>query len=220
MNKLLQRIRSNPNLLIRILVLYYIVGIVLFLVEGTRSIFVSLTPLSLIMSFLVVLVFQPSWSQRLGVAFLTVFLTAIFVEIVGVQTGVLFGEYSYGKALGIKILDTPVMIGLNWLILIYCTSAIVNHLFSNRISRILLGAGLMVVYDLVLEYLAPVMDMWSWRTSYPGFRNFFMWFLVSLVFHSLFQWLNLNIENRLARFLFLIQFLFFCGIAIYISLIR
>ncbi len=135
MNKLLQRIRSNPNLLIRILVLYYIVGIVLFLVEGTRSIFVSLTPLSLIMSFLVVLVFQPSWSQRLGVAFLTVFLTAIFVEIVGVQTGVLFGEYSYGKALGIKILDTPVMIGLNWLILIYCTSAIVNHLFSNRIIQ-------------------------------------------------------------------------------------
>ena len=81
--------------------------------------------------------------------------------------------------------------------------------------RILIGAGLMVVYDLVLEYVAPVMDMWSWQTRYPGVRNFLMWFLVALVFHSLFQWLNLKIENRPARYLFLIQFLFFCGIAMH-----
>ena len=215
MNKLLRHIRSSPRFLIGILVLYYVVGMILFLVEGTRSIFSSLTPLSLIMSFLAVLVIQPSWSPKLGLAFLTVFLAAIFIEIMGVQTGVLFGEYTYGKALGIKILDTPVMIGLNWLILIYCTSAIVNHFFSNRIIRILIGAGLMVVYDLVLEYVAPVMDMWSWQTRYPGVRNFLMWFLVALVFHSLFQWLNLKIENRPARYLFLIQFLFFCGIAMH-----
>ncbi len=215
MNKLLQHIRSNPGLLIGILVLYYVVGIMLFLVEGTRSLFGSLTPLSLIMSFLAVLAFQPSWSPRLGLAFLTVFGLAVFVEIMGVQTGVLFGEYVYGKALGLKILDTPVMIGLNWLILVYCTTAIVNHGFKNKITRIISGAGLMVFYDLVLEYVAPVMDMWSWPTRYPGVRNFLMWFLVALIFHSLFQWLNLKIENRPARYLFLIQFLFFSGIALY-----
>ncbi len=215
MNKLLQHIRSNPGLLIGILVLYYVVGIMLFLVEGTRSLFGSLTPLSLIMSFLAVLAFQPSWSPKLGLAFLTVFGLAVFVEIMGVQTGVLFGEYVYGKALGLKILDTPVMIGLNWLILVYCTTAIVNHSFKNKITRIISGAGLMVFYDLVLEYVAPVMDMWSWPTRYPGVRNFLMWYLVALVFHSLFQWLNLKIENRPARYLFLIQFLFFSGIALY-----
>ncbi len=137
MNKLLQHIRSNPGLLIGILVLYYVVGIMLFLVEGTRSLFGSLTPLSLIMSFLAVLAFQPSWSPRLGLAFLTVFGLAVFVEIMGVQTGVLFGEDVYGKALGLKILDTPVMIGLNWLILVYCTTAIVNHSFKNKITRII-----------------------------------------------------------------------------------
>ena len=220
MNKQLRHIRSSPRLMIGILVLYYIVGMILFLVEGTRAIFSILTPLSLMMSFLAVLIYQLSWSPRLVLSFLTVFLAAIFIEIMGVQTGVLFGEYVYGKALGIKILDTPVMIGLNWLILIYCTSAIINHFFSNRIIRIMFGAGLMVVFDLVLEYVAPVMDMWSWQTRYPGFRNFLMWFLVASIFHSLFQWLNLKIENRPARYLFLIQFLFFSGIALVTALVR
>jgi uncharacterized membrane protein len=220
MNKQLRHIRSSPRLMIGILVLYYIVGMILFLVEGTRAIFSILTPLSLMMSFLAVLIYQLSWSPRLVLSFLTVFLAAIFIEIMGVQTGVLFGEYVYGKALGFKILDTPVMIGLNWLILIYCTSAIINHFFSNRIIRIMVGAGLMVVFDLVLEYVAPVMDMWSWQTRYPGFRNFLMWFLVASIFHSLFQWLNLKIENRPARYLFLIQFLFFSCIALVTALVR
>lgn len=218
MNKQLRHIRPSPRLMTGILVLYYLVGMILFLAEGTRTIFSILTPLSLIMSFLAVLIYQPSWSPRLVLAFLAVFLAAIFTEILGVQTGVLFGEYVYGNALGIKILDTPLMIGLNWLILIYCTSAIANHFFSKRIIRIVVGAGLMVVYDLVLEYVAPAMDMWSWQTRYPGIRNFLMWFLLAFIFHSLFQGLNLKIENRPARYLYLIQFLFFSGIAVVTTL--
>ncbi len=37
----------------------------------------------------------------------------------------------------------------------------------------------MVGYDLILEYVAPVMNMWSWDTPYPGIRNFIMWFLLA-----------------------------------------
>jgi putative membrane protein len=57
--------------------------------------------------------------------------------------------------------------------------------------------------------------MWSWETPYPGIRNFAMWFLMALVFHTLFQSLDLRIVNKPARYLFLIQFLFFACIAIY-----
>jgi len=131
-----------------------------------------------------------------------------------VNKGTLFGRYYYGNALGIKILDTPILIGLNWLILVYCTSAIVNHFAKKKITRIFLGALLMVAYDVLLEYVAPAMDMWSWETRYPGIRNFVMWFLTALVFHVLFQLLDLKIENKPARYLFLIQILFFCGIVL------
>jgi putative membrane protein len=212
---ILDKIWHKHNLIIVLLILFYAVGTGLFMIEETRHLFKFLTPFSLILSFGAVLVMHKKWSGRLALAFMIVFLASLFIEIIGVRTGVLFGEYVYGSALGIKIMDTPVMIGLNWLLLVYCTSALVNYYPLNKISRIFLGAGLMVIYDLVLEYVAPVMDMWSWQIRYPGIRNFGVWFLTAMVFHALFRLLDLKIENKAARFLFLIQILFFCGIALH-----
>ena len=215
MDQILEKVRGRPKLVIAFFILYYAVGLGLFMIPITRQLFSRLTPLSLILTFAIIMVFHNTWKWKTIMAFVIVFLAAIFIEIAGVQTGILFGSYEYGDALGIKVSDTPVIIGLNWLFLIYCTSAIVNTLSIPRIARILIGSGLMVAYDLVLEYVAPVTDMWSWETSYPGIRNFGMWFLVSLVFHSLFQWLDLRIKNKPAPYLFLIQFLFFGIIALY-----
>ncbi len=210
-----ERAWHKHNLIIFLLVLFYAVGLGLFMIGETRHLFRFLTPFSLVLSFLAVLVMQKEWSVKLALAFVIVFSASLLIEIIGVRTGVLFGEYTYGSTLGIKILDTPVMIGLNWLLLVYCTSALVNAYPLSKASRILLGAALMVIYDLVLEYVAPVMDMWSWQTRYPGIRNFGMWFLIAGLFHFLFRLFNLHIENKPARFLFLIQILFFFGIALY-----
>ena len=215
MEKSLEQIRRKPQLLIGFLILYFSVGIFLYFLEGTRTLFSTLTPWSLILSFGLVLVFQKEWSLKLGIVFALVFTISLIIEIIGVNTGVLFGTYEYGPALGPKILDTPFLIGLNWLILIYCSEAIVNHHFSQKITRVLAGSLLMVVYDLILEYVAPHMDMWFWDRPYPGVRNFLMWFLLALFFHLLFQYSGLRITNKPARYLFLIQFLFFCVLAIF-----
>ena len=210
----LENLRHRPQLLIGILVLYYSVGTLLFQFSETRILFGTLTPWSLILSFSAVLVFQKELSLKLVIAFVVVFTTALIIEIIGVNTGVLFGSYKYGPALGPMILRTPVLIGLNWLILVYCSVAIVNHHFTHKITRVLAGSLLMVTYDLILEYVAPIMYMWSWDASYPGIRTFVMWFVVAIFLHLLFQWLGLRINNKPARYLFYIQFLFFCVIAI------
>jgi putative membrane protein len=210
----LENLRRKPQLLTGILILYFSVGILLFLVGETRALFVRLTPLSLILSFAAVLVFQKGFSLKTGIAFVLVFVTALGIEIIGVNTGALFGSYEYGSTLGPMILHTPILIGLNWLILVYCTAAIVNPYFTRKISRVLAGSLLMVAYDLIMEYVAPVMDMWSWDAPYPGIRNFGMWFVVALALHLITQWLDPGIENKPARYLFLIQFLFFCVIAV------
>jgi putative membrane protein len=214
------RIWHKPHIIIGLLILYYAVGTGLFLIQDTRPLFKFLTPLSLIMSFGAVLVVHKDWSWKLVIAFVMVFVTSFIVEIIGVRTGVLFGEYVYGRTLGAKVLDTPILIGLNWLLLVYCTSAVVHHFHLNKTAGLFSGAGLMVVYDGVLEYVAPVMDMWTWKTPYPGIRNFLMWFLLALLFHALFRVLHLHIENKPARYLFFIQFLFFCGMALHTFLTR
>jgi putative membrane protein len=205
----LERIQRNPQWLIGFLILFYAVGVLLFLVEKTRPLFSLLTPFSLILTFGAVLLFQKNMSGKLVMAFIAVCIATFIIEMAGVHTGVLFGNYVYGNALGKKILDTPILIGLNWLILTYCTTAIVNYHFSGRIQRMLMGSVMMVAYDVLLEYVAPVTDMWSWDTPYPGIRNFLMWFIIAMVLHFVFQILDLKIENKPARYLFLVQLLFF-----------
>jgi putative membrane protein len=210
----LKNLRHHSQLLIGILILYFTVGILLFLVGETRALFVKLTPFSLILSFAAVLVFQREFSLKTGITFLLVFVISLVIEIIGVNTGALFGSYKYGPALGPMILHTPFLIGLNWLILVYCSAAIANHHFSRKISRVFAGSLLMVAYDVIMEYVAPVMNMWSWTTPYPGIRNFVMWFVVAMALHLITQWLDPKIDNKPARYLFFIQFLFFCVIAI------
>ena len=186
----LEILYRKPVILTGILILFYSVGLGLYFIPQTRSLFNILTPFSLMLSFGAVLLFQKKWTTGLGISFGIVFVGSIIIEILGVSTGILFGEYVYGSSLGLKIFDTPILIGLNWLILIYCTASIVNHIFKNIVIRILAGSALMVTYDVLLEYVAPVMDMWFWESRYPGIRNFLMWFFVALIFHTLFQKLN------------------------------
>lgn len=210
----LDSIRKRPGLLIGFLILYFSVGITLFLVDATRPLFTILTSWSLLLTFSAVLIFQKEWSLKLGLAFMLVFVSTLMIEIIGVNTGVLFGSYIYGPAFGPRILHTPILIGLNWLILVYCSAAITNKYLKNKASRIVTASLLMVGYDLILEYVAPIMDMWSWETPYPGIRNFLMWFLTAILMHLIFHWLGLRISNKPARYLFYIQVSFFGIIAI------
>lgn len=76
----------------------------------------------------------------------------------------IFGTYNYGNALGIKILETPILIGFNWLFLTYCFS-FWDHLGLKSIFVIILAPLLMVLYDLALEHVAPALNMWSWEQN-------------------------------------------------------
>ncbi|MFN2335752.1 MAG: carotenoid biosynthesis protein, partial [Bacteroidales bacterium] len=57
-------------------------------------------------------------------------VTSFLIEAVGVNTGRIFGTYTYGKALGPALWNTPVIIGLNWFLLIYCTNVISRQIWG------------------------------------------------------------------------------------------
>jgi putative membrane protein len=132
-----------------------------------------------------------------------------FVEVAGVLTGVVFGEYSYGSALGFKIMGTPPLIGLNWLMLIYAVYLIMNKVQINTILKILLGSTLMVVYDIIMEPVAINLDMWSWGGITIPIQNYIAWFVISAVMLSIFYITKLKYRNKVAPSLFFVQMAFF-----------
>ncbi|NLZ95187.1 MAG: carotenoid biosynthesis protein, partial [Bacteroidales bacterium] len=147
-----------------LLAIFFSVGLVGMLLPATNSFFLQLTPLALLLSFIVLALSDQSRQRGKLIAYLLfIYITSFAIEVAGVHTGLLFGAYSYGDNLGIKLWKTPLIIGANWFFLVYTTAAILEKTKMNSTMKILLASLAMLVYDIVMEQVAPKMDMWSWK---------------------------------------------------------
>ena len=70
------------------------------------------------------------------------------------QFGIPFGQYLYGDNLGIKFFDVPLVLGLNWLLLVYVSLNLVSIFKLSIFKQSLLVATLMLLIDSVIEPIA------------------------------------------------------------------
>ncbi len=194
---------------------FYIVGFLLFAIPYTRALFFSITALSILLVVAAIFLHHKRWNMSTIVVFSIIAIGSFFLEVAGVATGTIFGHYNYDESLGVKLFDVPLLIGINWVYLIYASQAIIAKMTNNVLLRIFGGALLMVGYDSIMELAAPPMQMWHFDRFYPPIENFAIWFLASLVFHSLVVALKIDVDNKAARMLFGIQILFFSSIAVF-----
>lgn len=195
--------------------IFYAVGFLLFCIPYTRPFFFSITPISILLVVVAIFLHHKKWNQSTIIVFSIIAVGSFFLEVVGVATGTIFGNYGYGGTLGFQIFHVPLLIGLNWVYLIYASQAIITRITSNVYLRIIGGASLMVAYDAMIEFAAPPMQMWNFENFYPSIQNFMVWFLASLLFHYLLVTCNVSVNNKAAQALFGIQFLFFSLITLY-----
>lgn len=194
---------------------FYAVGLLLFMLPPTRPLFVHITAPSILLVIIAVFYHHKRWNIKTIWLFAGVAVSSFLIEAKGVAGGELFGHYQYDSALGIKLFHTPLMIGLNWLFLVYASNSIATRITHHALYKIVLGAMLMVAYDMVMELAAPPMKMWHFDTFYPPMENFIMWFAVSCLFHTLFAIFRIDTDNAPARALFWMQILFFTIISLY-----
>ena len=196
-------------------IIFYCVGLGLYLTPYTHDLFILITPYTLVLVIAAIFLHHKEWSIKTIVVFASIFVLSIITEIIGVATGKLFGMYAYGKGLGIKIVDVPVIIGLNWVFLVYASNSIISKYTAKNIPIIVGAASLMLLYDIILEKVAPLMDMWVFSKNDPPVSNYVVWFLLALLFNWVIQKFEVNTQNRPARWLFFIQIVFFLIIAIH-----
>ena len=106
------------------IVLWYLVGIAGFTIRPLQPLFQKLTPFGMLMAATLLMFFHEPKDKRSGLIFLGIILFGFVIELIGVNTQAIFGFYIYGNSLGPKLWNTPIIIGLNWLVLIYCISAL------------------------------------------------------------------------------------------------
>ncbi len=172
------------------------------------------------------------WTQNEKNKYFFLFLIACFcvgivVEMIGINTGMLFGDYTYGNVLGFKVQKVPLLIGANWFIIIYCSGISIHTLLMKAInsisadtgknpmalkavSVIIDGATLAVFFDWLMEPVAVKLGYWVWNGDGTiPFYNYLCWFLVSILLLSVFHFLKFNKHNKFAVNLLLIQLMFF-----------
>ena len=217
---------NNQTTIKALLIIFFSVGVVGMLLPTTNSYFLQLTPLALLLSFTVLALSDESKQRgkqrdtnrgKLIAYLLFIYITSYAIEVAGVHTGLLFGEYAYGDNLGVKFWGTPLIIGANWFFLVYTTAAIFEKTNMSEALKILLASLSMLLYDVVMEQVAPKMDMWSWKQVEVPFQNYFTWFVIAVAFHIGLKLLKIKIKNGLAFAVLLCQFIFFVLLLIFLA---
>jgi len=198
---------SRQKFSIVLIWLFHVSGLV-GIIYSDASWFIKATPLNLLLSFSLLMV-NTAWSRKTFTLVLLCFSTGMLAEIIGVHYGFLFGEYTYGKALGIKFLEVPILIGINWCILVFITGFIAAFFVNTLWAKTLLGVFLMLFLDLVIEPVAPVLDFWTFESGIASFHNYFGWAVVALPLQFIFHKYTPKMKGPFPFHLFILQFLFF-----------
>ncbi len=198
---------TKQSLSIGLIWIFHISGLI-GIIYSNASWFIRATPFNLLLSGALLIV-NVEWDRRCFGGVITCFFVGMLSEIIGVKYGFLFGEYSYGNALGIKFMGVPLIIGINWCILVFITGYISRFFFNSLIARTFLGIFLMLSLDIVMEPIAPILDFWKFKEGLASFNNYIGWAFVSFPLQILFHRLNQNIEGTFPFHLYILQFLFF-----------
>ncbi|MCX7610077.1 MAG: carotenoid biosynthesis protein, partial [Ignavibacterium sp.] len=196
------------NISLFILVIMYAVGVIIHSVKFFLPVVKVLTPFFLIAVFLV-LISEEKISKKFFFWLLLSYLVTFFLEVIGVKTGLIFGSYEYGENLGLKILEVPFVIGINWISLMLGSIGIVSKLNYTKLLKSFFTGLLMVAFDLILEQVAPKLNYWYWQNDLIPLKNYISWFLISFFLSYLYFSLNITRKLILAKYNYLVQFIFF-----------
>ncbi len=201
--------RLNNTQWIKILItVWYLVGVAGFAIEPLRPLFQFLTPFGMLAATILLLAFHEPRNMKSWLVVAAIALSGFVVELVGVNTRILFGTYEYGPTLGLTIWNTPLTIGLNWLVLVYCVASLLRPIRDNWYFP-LAGALAMVAFDWIMGPVAVATQMWSWSGGQIPIKNYLDWFLISGALFLIIRIFKVELNNRLAAWLLLMQAVFF-----------
>lgn len=191
------------------------VGTIGLLLPSIKDIFLSLSFFNLTLSFTVILLARKSQFLRFALFLLFCFVVGMTIEWIGINTGLLFGNYSYGKNLGAKIYGVPWVIGLNWGLLVVSSASIVNNLKIGDFWKATFAALLMTGLDFLMEPVAVESDFWKWQNETIPVFNYVCWFVISLVLQVFYFKFKLAESNKVFNILFIILIVFFSFLTIF-----
>ncbi|MGZ5302814.1 MAG: carotenoid biosynthesis protein [Bacteroidia bacterium] len=194
------------------LLIIYTVGRIGLVSEIYSAQFQGLTWLNLVITAVLAFSFHQHFTKRFILICLGVFASGFIIEWIGVRTGAIFGAYKYGETLGLKLDNIPLLIGLNWLVLIYAVANFLKYFPLKTPLYILCGSALMVLLDFFMEPFAVRFDLWSWNNNAVPLQNYVGWFVTSGIMLWFMRYAqNALPVNHFAAFVYFLQLIIFAS---------
>lgn len=201
---------KTERIAIIIIILFHAVGIIGFNLSGFDTKFLDLVPWHLLLMMGVIIWSHNRPDAKFGLFALLLFIVGFGAELIGVHTSWLFGSYTYGDTLGIKLFNVPPMIGVNWFLLVYATGVLMQRSrVKNIYARILTGALLLVSLDVLIEPIAIHFDYWHWTSGTIPIKNYLSWFVLSGLMLFIFEKFKFPPQSKAAPVLLVMEFVFF-----------
>jgi putative membrane protein len=181
------------------------------------------TPFNLLLMLLLTLWVEENRDQRFWFSFGLLFALGMVAEMIGTNTGLLFGDYQYGSTLGLGIMHVPLVIGINWFLVVFGAHSLIRQLAEKwmpaqpnykwmRLFAICLDTALLATFfDWIIEPVAMRFDYWSWQNDIIPQFNYLCWFLLALFMAGILEFVKRK-PNPFATHLFWIQLLFFLSL--------
>jgi len=149
-------------------------------------------------------------NQDFKLFILVTYLAGFLIDVIGVNTGYIFGSFQFGETLGFKLADVPLAMGFYWVILIYSVGSSIAYLkIQNHAIRALIGAFLLVFIDILMEPVAVRFDFWKWENMSIPFQNYVAWFVFTFCMLLFFYARKFKKQNVTALVLLISQLIFF-----------
>lgn len=199
---------EKSHIILAILGVMHIVGLIGLNSEFQQT-FQLLTPGMLLLSVTGMLLVQKDMDLWFWLDVILVMFIGFFAEWLGVNHQIIFGNYHYGETLGWKLDGVPLMIAVNWIMVVMASSAAANNIPLPWYMQAFLAAILMVVIDFLIEPIASHFDFWHWKKDIIPTQNFVGWFGVSLLMQLIYFYIDFDKQNKVAYGLYFILFGFF-----------
>jgi putative membrane protein len=204
------RPRNGELIAIAIIILFHLVGLTGLLIPSMRSQFLQLVPYHLLLMMAVIIFSHQDIDRRLVIFILCTFVLGYGVEWIGVNRHLLFGHYQYGQTLGFQLDHVPLIIGVNWFLLIYSAGVLMQRSrVRSMLLRVLTGALILVLLDILIEPVAVHLDYWHWVGGIIPISNYYCWFFVSAFMLVLFEKFHFKKQGIAGPALLITQFVFF-----------
>ena len=202
-------------------VIFFTVGIVLHLVPVFRIIPEYITDLFLFSANAIVFwqIFRLNRNWIFLALFILAWMVTYFAEAAGVHTGAVFGQYQYGDTMKLQLMDVPLIIPFNWVVLVLGMTSILLRFKLPRLAVPGLAAVALVLFDYTMEPVAIHLDYWTWAGGAIPLQNYIAWFIIALLISSATVIFKINLNNKLLRIYVAIQWVFFLILNVFFQFI-